>query len=178
MAESVSVTTMLGAAGACPEIALDGKTWRIGHPSQRSKPQLEKLVVAHATAEILALEGLLEPAQFARFFESHKSDVISGTYRTWGAGWQKIALAPANIHMFLLALLRENHPEATEKDARALIVHNRHEVELALAQTVPAFFTLLMEDLPLTAEQRRDMRAKIQAITSQLRERTPPTSAG
>jgi hypothetical protein len=175
--DSPSVQTMLGAAGGCPEIILRGKAWKIGHPTQRAKESLERLAVTKATQEITSLKGVVDASAYSELFEAHKRDITSGSYRTWGEGWQRITFAPQNAHLFLLSLLRENHPEATERDARALALGAREEVELTLAQVVPGFFSMLLDEMPLPPEQRQAVQTRLVQVMQQFKQRTPPTSA-
>lgn len=156
--------SFLGAAGGSPEIPFNNKIWKIGHPTQRAKETLERLAVAKATAEIMALKGAVDAQAYAELFESHKRDITSGSYRTWGDGWQRVTFAPQNAQLFLLSLLRENHPEATELDAKTLALGAREEVEIALAQVVPGFFSMLLEEMPLPPEQKAAVREKLVSV--------------
>jgi hypothetical protein len=166
--DSPSVQNLLGAAGGCPEIILGGKTWKIGHPTQRAKGVLEELVVSKAVAEIIALKRLLPAEQYSEMFKSLREAIESGDYHTGGTSWAKIALTGLNAHLFLLALLRENHPEATEEDARKLAISEPEQVQLALARVVPGFFDLLLSGLPLPPDQRAKVRAALTALQTPL----------
>ena len=162
-APAPSVQTMLGAAGACPEIPLAGELWRVGHPTQRAKAVLEELAAAKAVAEVRALKGVVPADAYQEAFAETVAQVQAGAFRTWGAGWQKIVLSGGNAHLFLLSLLRENHPRATEDDARALAAGEPELVAAALARVVPGFFSLLLAGLPLTADQRAGVAAAMAA---------------
>jgi hypothetical protein len=146
--ETPSIGVMLGAAGGCPEVEFKGKTWKVGHPTQTTKATLERLVVAKATREITALKQDLPPNEYAEMFEGHRKAVSAGKFKTWSEDWQAIAFAPENLHFILLSLLRENHPEASERDAKDLFTSAKEDVEIALAQVVPDFFTLLYREHP------------------------------
>lgn len=161
-------TSLLATPGSSPEITFQGKVYRIGHPTQRARETLERLAAAKATLEITALKGELDATAYAELFESHKQDIVAGKYRAWGEGWQRITLAPRNHHLFLLALLRENHPDATEREALGLAQGAREEVELALAEVVPGFFTLLVEEMPLPPQQKQAARQTMEAALRRL----------
>jgi hypothetical protein len=64
--------------------------------------------------------------------------------------------------------LRENHPEATEEDARKLAISEPEQVQLALARVVPGFFDLLLSGLPLPPDQRAKVRAALTALQTPL----------
>jgi hypothetical protein len=155
---------MLGASGACPEIRLNGKTWRVGHPTQRAKAALEVLAVAQAVAEIRELKGTLPPDAYAELFRELNTAIAAKHYKTWGDGWQRVVWGPQSAHLFLLSLLRENHPDATEEDALALAAGAAEEVAAALAVVVPPFVSLLLEsrkDVP--PEQRKRVLGEVAA---------------
>jgi hypothetical protein len=178
--DAPGVQTLLGAAGACPEIVHNGKTWRIGHPTQRAKAVLEELAVSKATAEIRALKGALPPDAYSELFAELAARISAGDYRTWGAGWQRVVFSPLNAHLFLLSLLRECHPAATEADAKELAAGEPEQVHVALLRVVPGFLSLLLEGLPLNPAQRTRMETTILAALqppNQLGEPSPRTSA-
>jgi hypothetical protein len=163
------VGTMLGASGGCPEVVFNGKTWKIGHPTQRAKDTLERLAVSKATQEIMALRGVVDAPAYAELFEAHKRDITAGSFRTWGEGWQRITFSPQNAHLFLLSLVRECHPEATERDAQALAIGAPEELQLALAQVVPGFFTVLLADMPLPPEKRQQVQVAMSQVMSKFK---------
>jgi hypothetical protein len=177
-----SVQTFLGAAGACPEIAFQGKTWKIGHPTQRAKAVLEELAVSKATSEIRALKGTLPADAYGELFSELTNRISSGDYRTWGPGWQRIVFSGNNAHLFLLSLLRECHKDATEAEARALALGEPEQVQAALVRVVPGFLSLLLDGLPLSPEHRLAAEMAFQMAFNQLAETeesaSAPTSVG
>ena len=167
-AESPSVTTMLGAAGACPEIRHDGKNWKIGHPTQRAKACLEQLAVASAFDEVEALEATLSPQRYQKAYRELLASVAAREYKTWGPGWQRVVWGPMSAQLFLLSLLRENHPDATEDDALTLAGAEPGRVSLALAQVIPSFLALLLSDRKdVTPEQRQKIMGVAEQIAKQ-----------
>jgi len=159
--DSPSVQTMLGAAGACPEIVFQGKTWKIGHPTQRAKAVLEELAVSKATAEVRALRSVLPADAYSELFAELTNRISAGDYRTWGPGWQRIVFGGTNAYLFLLSLLRENHKDAAEADAKALAVGEPEQVQTALVRVVPGFLSLLLDGLPLNPDQRRQIESTL-----------------
>ena len=163
-----SITTILGSAGACPEITALGKTWKIGHPTQRAKAVLEQLVVASAVAEVRQLKDVLPPDAYAETFRELTDAIASRHYKTWGAGWQRIVWGPRSGYLFLLSLLREHHPTATEDDVAALAGAAPEEVTAALIEVTPNFIRLLLLDRKdITPEQQ----AAIQGVMTDLIEK-------
>ena len=172
---SPNVMTLLGASGACPEIRANGKVWRIGHPTGRAKSELEQLAVLSAFAEVRSLKDVLPPDAYAEAFRELTASVAAKSYKTWGEGWQRVVWGPASSHLFLLSLLRENHPQATEDDARALAVAEPEAVALALTQVVPSFIRLLLNDRKdITPEQREQA---MRVVNERLGTLTPPPPA-
>ena len=174
-----SVTGMLGNSGSCPEVSHGGKVCKIGHPSQGSKAELERLVVAVAGREVFELKGVLPPAQYAEILSSFTKMVSGGAYKTWAPGWQEVTTG--NPHLFLLALLRENHPEAKEADAVSLQDGCDDQVGVALAQVLPGFIKLLLrERKDVTPEQREQIAGEFAAGLSKaisIRQSSTPTTA-
>lgn len=168
------MTTFLGAAGACPEIPVNGRVWRLGHPTQRAKAELEKLAVQQATDRVLELRPALDPPAYAAVFAGLMSQIQRGHFKTWGAGWQEVVFDPANAHLFLLSLLRECHPEATADDVAALAEAEPDRVQAALAQVVPGFFEVTLAGMRLTPDQRAAAVAAIGQVREALRPAPPP----
>lgn len=169
------VGALLGDAGACPEIKWNGRAWKIGHPTQDAKTALEELVVSKAVAEVTALEGVLPPAAYAKLFDRLQDRIETGHYRTFGAGWVKQTTSPAGSVYFLLALLREKQPDATEGDAAGLAAAKGGEVQLALSRVVPGFFDVLLASAShLKPEQKDAIRAALAAVVAEAFPPPPP----
>ena len=171
------VGAVLGAAGACPEILCGGKLWRVGHPTQAAKSRLEDFAAATAIAEVRALKTVLPPDAYADAWKDTLADVQAKQFRTWGAGWRRVVFDPQNFHLFFLTLLRENHPEATEADAKALLADEPELVAAALARVVPDFFTVLLVGVRLTLDQQAAVAAAIARLLATLSppQPSPPT---
>jgi len=156
---------VLGDSGALPEITCDGKTWKIGKPTQRAKDALEELIVADAVREITSLKEVIPGAAYKELWGDLRAAIANKEYRTWGPGWLAGLDAFDGDIKFLTSLLRERHDEATVADAKGLIEKNGDEVELALARVVPSFLYFLAESLPAPPEMRKkvidDLTAKI-----------------
>ncbi len=181
-ADSPSVMESLGDAGACPEIDLNGKLWTIGHPTQRAKAELEKLAVQQATREILDARPLIGDVAYQEAMTSHRRGMAAKEYKTFGAGWQAVIQGPDGHVLFLLALLRERHPEANEGIARELISTRGDEVAVALMQVAPPFCEMLVRDMTATPEEKAEALAKMvqgyrragEAVKARLAERNAP----
>ena len=94
-------------------------------------------------------------------YELDQRGWAAGDYKTFGAGWQRIIQHPGNAHLFLLSLLREHHPEATELDSQTLAMQAQELVAAALVRVVPRFFAILLDGLPLPTDQRAQIQAAI-----------------
>jgi hypothetical protein len=157
-----SATVTLGAAGACPEISFGGKTWKIGHPTGRAKAALEELAVGRAVWHVRELKGVLPHDDYQATFRELTASISAGDYKTWGDGWQRMLFSGVNNGvLFVLALLRECHPEATEADARNLAANEPEQVNAALARVIPDFLCKLLDGLPLSTEERTQAEARI-----------------
>lgn len=172
--EIPSVSTMLGSSGACPEIRLNGKVWKVGHPTGRAKACLEQLAVASAFAEVEALQGALPAPSYQKAYRELLASVAAREYKTWGPGWQRVVWGEMSAQLFLLSLLRENHPEATEEDALTVAAGAPEQVSLALVQLIPNFITLLLSERKDVTQEQRE---KIMGVTRQMAERLSPNLA-
>lgn len=173
-----SIQQTLGAAGACPEIVLDGKTWTIGHPTQRAKAVLEELAAARAVGEVRALKNALPPDAYAETFRELTASIAAGEYKTWAAGWQRVVFGPGGSGLFLLSLLREHQPRATEADALHLATAAPDETTAALARVIPGFFELLLAGLALTPDQQAALRTAVDQAVTRLLPHTVPAGSG
>lgn len=167
----MSVQNLLGDAGACPEISWNDKTWKVGHPTQRAKACLEELAAAKAVGEVVALKGAVPPAAYAEMFCDLMRGVKTGAYKTFGPGWVEQTTGPGGAVLFLLALLRERHPDAAEADALGLAADRGDEVQAALARVVPDFFDLLLASATIPAAQKQVVR---EALAGALAVAFPP----
>ncbi len=173
----MSVQNLLGDAGACPEVEWNRKVWKIGHPTQGAKGALEELAAAKAVAAVTELKGAVPPATYAEMFENVMRGIKTQAYKTFAPGWLEQATGPAGGTLFLLSLLRERHPDATEEDAVGLATARPDEVQAALARVLPPFFDLLLEKAPLPATQKQAVLAAVtQALASFLPASTPSDS--
>lgn len=155
----------LGASGPCPEISCAGKTWKIGHPTQEAKAELNRIVVAVASAALEANRSVLPPAVFSQMFSDFTAKVSKRYYQTWHEGWIEIALGQDGDVLFLLSLMRIHQTGATEADARTLYTEAAEQVGVAMAQVMPVFFQVLEADYPsqLPKEQRANLSGVLRA---------------
>lgn len=157
------VAAMLGEAGGCPAVELDGRAWKIGHPVQKAKALLETYLAASAVEEVEALQGAVPPATYQKMFKDTLAAVRAKHFRTWGPGWAAAVEGPEGNYLFLLSLLLVHQPEATVADARALLVHRPLATLCALEQVAGDFFSLLAADL---AEPPEEQRARAGAMAA------------
>ncbi len=153
--QPVGIGPVLGAAGPCPVIVHKGKSWTVGHPTQKAKSWLEKLVAACALETLAELKDVLPPDEYLARRASLDQNIYQKQHRTWGPLWTTVTSGEDGDAVFLLSLLKLHHPEATMADARELHLNANREVGLAFAEVLPAFFTLLVETYPVQAEDRQ-----------------------
>ncbi len=158
-AQAVGIGPILGASGASPTIDYAGKVWKVGHPTQKAKSELECLVAACAYENVEKLRGVLPAALFKAKSDALDQQIYGGQQRTWGPLWSAVNSGPDGTPLFLLSLLRQHDEKATLADARGMWRDKNREVNLALAQVIPDFFTLMADDLPVPPEQRAELIA-------------------
>ncbi len=162
---------ILGAAGGPFPIDLPGKTWLVGHPTQAAAERFNKLVKADAARqaqeEDAEMPGLDALGQLRR-------DLTAGHYNAGGKLWREMLTGPRANVLYLLALLREHHPDATAADAERLTRDAAELVGLALQEVTPPFYDALadLERMPPpVAGALREAAARMRAA---LPARLPP----
>lgn len=177
MADTPGVQQLLAPDSALPEIPHNGTVWKVGRPDQDAKARLEKLVKKVAIDGVRALREVLEPGAYREMFDSVAQNLKQ--YDTWRAGWQAVALDPANAHLFLWSLLQAHHPNVTEAQVLALGRDVPEEVGFALVQVVPDFFRVLLSEalVGVPAAKRAEVEPIFEAALATLRDRLTPTPA-
>lgn len=155
------LSDVLGDAGSLPEIEYAGKVWKVGKPTQRAADTLVALTIRAAMREIQALKGIIDPADYQQMFDDFTVAVQKGAYKTWGERWYAMASTAEGTMRFLLSLIRERHPDASEKDALALAVNCGEEVRVAFAQVLPPFLFLMLDNHPSVLAASDERRAEI-----------------
>lgn len=145
----------LGAATGPVEVAHNGKTWRVGHPTQRAKAELEKLVVAVAEQSLADLKDVLPAARYAAKEKRLDDLLYARQWQTWGALWTEVVNGPLSFPLFLLSLMRPHHEAATVEDAQALWLGANRACRNALVLVLPGFFDLLAAQLPADQAERK-----------------------
>jgi len=148
-----SVGDVLGAAGACPEIAHQGKTWKIGYPTKAAKDRLEKLVVADAWASVQAA-FIGDPQHDAELKESYHESVRNREYRTGGKLWAKAFSRMDGQILFYLSLVQEHQPAATSEDVITLMADCPDEFMTAMELVTPRFFFVAAEAMGLPKDKQ------------------------
>jgi len=170
--------TPMGAARACPEIEWNGQTWKIGYPTGRAKDILKKLFIRQATDDVISLKNVLDGEQYAEMFESHRLALQSGKFEPFKPGWNAVMQSPNGGSLFLLSLLRLNHPNATLADANGITMDKGDELALIIDQVMPDFFSVLVADLKISPEKRQETLATLmQAWQTRLSSNTTSASA-
>jgi hypothetical protein len=150
----------LGVGGAYSTITHAGKVWTLGKPTQKAKHELELLVVQVAQNNIDDLKSVLSPQRYEAKCAKLDGEIEAGNYKTWGSLWLAVNASPLGQPLFLASLLKEKHQEATLADAQAMWRDEPRQVYRAMRITVPDFFTVLTESLPLSPAQRARMKVE------------------
>lgn len=140
------------------EIEVEGKTWKVGHPTRAARDLLEALALKRAWENVEATRTML-PAAFQELKTELVTLIGSSDYKTGGRGWKASVSGPDGNALFLVSLLKEHHPEVTLQDARRLISHRPDDVEVALAAVVPGFFELVADDREVPPDRRAELIA-------------------
>lgn len=156
---AASAQQVLGAAAGPAEVrTADGTVWRFGHPTQKSKPRIERLVAQHARAQLLNV-GVAESVWLEK--------VQAGEYSVMGPGWLAVGRSPAFGVLVMQSLLQEHHPDVTPDEVKALAAAEPGQTQAAIAQVAPGFFALLLADAPIPREQKDAiLAAAVAALTS------------
>lgn len=162
-APAPSVAQMLGAAGGCPAVEFNGRVWKIEHPVQRAKAELEIYLAGEAVRRVEALQRVLSPAAFQQRMDDVLAMVAGGWYATWGKGWQRATEGPDGNLLFLFSLLRVHQPDCTVADARGLLFGKTGETLAALEVVSPGFFAAVAEALPVPPDQKPAQAAAMAA---------------
>lgn len=155
---------VLGQSGGCPEVVeRGGKRWKIGWPVAAAKVCLERLVAAAAFEEIRSMKEDLSAQAYSELFEGHRADIQARKYQTFGEGWDRVMGRSdgSGGELFLLSLMRTEHPEATIDDAKRLKLLYDDQLTLALDEVAPAFFQVLAEDEKVPPEARPGLVLKL-----------------
>lgn len=159
-----SIGLMLGSAGGPVEFDVAGKTYKLGHPTQKARVRLEKLLIRRATESITCLEGTLNAADYRKMFDGLMRQVRNKEFETWGPAWQTSILESTqkSIVLFALSLLQEYHPTLTEDDVEEMLVNSYGALPLAIIQVVPSFFLLTIQSLKISAESKAKVMPQIE----------------
>lgn len=122
-----------------PTVVLDGKTWRIGFNTQDAKARLEELMRSHVVREALKNKRAVGGPDGEELFAAKMKQVEGGHYLSFAEGWRDLLRTPVGGTLYLLSLLQEHHPDATESDARRLLVQESEQTTAALTAITPDF---------------------------------------
>lgn len=170
------VMPLLGDAGPAPTVAFNKKTWTIGHPTQRAKAELEKLVVDVSRQNLEDLKDVLSPGEWQAERKQLSLHIHSRAWQTFGELWNAVVNGPLGDVLFLLSLARPHHPDMTVADARALWLGVNDDCRDALTMVVPSFFDLLAGEIPASDADRRKAAGEMKAELLRRLARPTPTA--
>jgi hypothetical protein len=157
----VSVGDVLGAAGEPATIDWNGKTYKLAPLTYGAVTRTEMLVAKSVSAELESMRGELPDGQFRRLEADLTAKLLGRAHRAGGALFTEVMSSADGQVMYLLALLREHHPDATETDARRMMADVPDRVERAILLVTPDFLRLV------AATKGADPR-RVQAALDQL----------
>jgi len=128
------------AAGPGPTVVSGGKTWRLGFNTQDAKGRLEELVRGHVVRDAIKTKRAVGGADGDETYAHTDRLLKQGHYYTFAQGWAEIIQSPVGAVMFLMSLLQEHHPDATEADAMRLLADEPEQIEAAVSAVSPDFF--------------------------------------
>lgn len=157
------IGAVLGDAGAPVEITHAGKTWKVGAPTQAAKTVLEQLVVQVSMAALDEMKTFLPAGAWEEKRAELDAQLFGRHWQTWGKLWTTVSNGPLGLPLFLLSLLRANHPTATVADAEEIWQNANRQARIALTIAVPSFFALLSLCLPAEADAKRHLAEQTSA---------------
>jgi hypothetical protein len=137
------VSHALGGPGPTILERSTGKTWRLGFDNPNAQARLEELVRGHVLREGLRNQAALGGAEGRAAYDRAEEKLRDGYYWTHAEGWSALLKTPAGGVLYLLALLRRHHPEATEADAIRLLAEEPQQAHAALDAISPSFWAAL-----------------------------------
>lgn len=153
--------------GDCPRITVDGIEWKVGWPTKRAKKRLEQMVAGKAITEVDSLKDMLSAELYRKKSDDVLSLVTAGEHRVGGQLWNRVMASESGATLYLLSLLRENHPDATEEQTYRLMLHSPEQVRVAIALVTPNFYRLIGEEKGLTPDQQAQLMKQAQDALSQ-----------
>ena len=156
-----SVGDVLGAAGEPATVRWRDRDYRVGPPTTGAITRAEMLVAKAAGSELDALRGQLPDAQFRKLDTALTAKLLARAHRAGGELFNEVMGSPDGQVLYLLALLREHHPDLNESDARGMMAEVPEQVERALILVTPDF-------LRLVGKMKGADPRKVQAVLDQL----------
>lgn len=142
--QPAGVGPVLGADGAPVTFDWNGRTWRLEHPVQKAKDELEKLVLRYVVGQQEEMRGVWAEDTFAAKEKELDDRIYGGHHKTLGSLWQAVTSGPDGNALFLLALLRQHQPHATLAEAATMWNASPRSLRLAYAEVIPDFFSVLV----------------------------------
>lgn len=153
-----------------PTVVLDGKVWRLGFNSQDAKSRLEELFRGHVVRDALMTKRAVGGPDGEEQFAAEMARVRGGHYAFFADGWRELLGTRAGNVLYLLSLLQEHHPDATEQDAMRLLVQENEQTVEALAAITPTFLSAAAVQMGM---RPGDAPALVAAAVAELARMTP-----
>lgn len=143
-----------------PTIHHNGKVWRLGFNDQNAKGRLEELIRSHVIRDALQTKRELGGKDGEESYEFTDNKVKKGYYHTFAKGWNEILNSSVGAVLYMLSLLQKHHPDATEDDARTLLINEPEQSEAAIVAISPDFLETVAIQMGVSPE-----KATLAAIT-------------
>lgn len=157
----------LNGASDCPRIKTESAEYKVGWPTKRARKRLEQLVAARAITELEELADTLRPDVYRTRSDKVLALVTAGAHKVGGELWNTVMASEAGATLYLLSLVREHHPDATEEHVNALLYKYPDQVQVAIRLVTPNFYRLLGEERGLTPEQLDQLQKQATETLSQ-----------
>lgn len=177
--EPLSVSDALGNAGPLPEVKWSGKTWKVGHPCPEAVAHAERLAARLAWDTVNDLRDVYDPKEFAELKASTTRDIQGKAWQFGGSLFNAMLSGPDGNAAVLYACLKLNHPTLGIEDVRRMTQESRDDVELALLQVSPSFFSEAAERLSMPPDERKaaGVEMGLQAVSGLLKAKAARTDS-
>ena len=176
-----SVQDVLGAAGEPPSFVWRGRRFKVGHPTPAVEARFEELIAEAEVQAVRSLRGLVPDDDYREEIRRLGRQTRDREYRTGkGSLWVRYTVgdqAAVGANLYLLALLREHHPDFSADDLRDALEEEQDFLLLAAERVIPGFFGWAGAKLKLppgaVGTLVESVRARVRAHLAALKGTTP-----
>lgn len=140
-----AVLDVLADAGPPLTVQYEGRTYRLGFPTQAAKARYENLVLKAETDMVLRQKAFLPPDDYQMRCDKLSEQINGRAFATGEPLWMKYSLSPTGWLLWVQSLFGEHHPEITAEDVVKLLSAKGEEVRFLLGAVVPSFFAWTLD---------------------------------